>query len=365
MGFASTETSSISSLQRADHILIRITGAVVKARSAEDVSTTLKEAQKYGIQIAVGAGGHGTNGTSSTDGGILIDVTPMNKVTVDVENKTATAGGGARWEEVDVGLGNAGLATVGGRVNNTGIGGLTLGGGYGWLSSKHGLVVDNLISAEVVLADGRIVTASSRKNPDLFRAIRGAGQCFGLTTKFVFQAHDLDYPVWAGQLIIKHDRYKAVVAFINEFLQKVNGEASMTCACATAPISGFICSLFYDGPRDKAEQFYAPLLALEPVLNTTGMMPYCEVNSMTNKNVPWGSNRILRGTTFVPPLSIEFMETMMQSTQAYRANLVDNEALPPSTFMFELTDNRVIQKVPHEAMSFANRGPQCHTMLFL
>ncbi|MCJ1378218.1 hypothetical protein MMC17_001315 [Xylographa soralifera] len=340
-------------------------GAVVKATSAEEVAISLKVAQKYEIQIAVGGGGHGTNGSSSTDGGILIDITPMNRVTVDVEMKTATAGGGARWEEVDVGLGEVGLAAVGGRVNNTGIGGLTLGGGYGWLSSRYGLVVDNLLSAEVVLADGRIVTASSRKNPDLFWAIRGAGQCFGVTTQFVYQAHDLDYPVWAGQLIIKHDRYKAVVAFINEFLEKVDGEASMTCACATAPISGFICSLFYNGPQHKAEQFYAPLLALEPVSNTTRPMPYCEVNAMTNKQVPWGSNRILRGTSFVPPLSVEFMETMMHTIKSYRANLIDNETLPPSTFMFELSDNRMIQKVPHEAMSFANRGPQCHIMLFL
>ena len=161
----------------------------------------------------------------------------MNRVTVDLEKKTATAGGGARWEEVDVGLGEVGLATVGGRVNNTGIGGLTLGGGYGWLSNKYGLVFDNLLSAEMVLADGRIVTALSRKNPDLFWAIRGAGQRFGATTQFVFQAHDLDCPVWAGQLVIKHDKYKTVVAFINEFLAKVDGEASMACACATAPIS--------------------------------------------------------------------------------------------------------------------------------
>ncbi|KAI9874727.1 MAG: hypothetical protein M1830_009306 [Pleopsidium flavum] len=340
-------------------------GAVVKVKSAEDVATTLQLAQKHGIEIAVLGGGHGTNAASSTDGGILIDLTPMNKVTVDVEKKTATAGGGARWEDIDLPLGQVGLATVGGRVNNTGIGGLTLGGGYGWLSSKHGMVIDNLLSAELVLADGRIVKASTQKNSDLFWAIRGAGQCFGVATQFTYQVHGLDYPVWAGQLIIKEGKYEPVVAFINEFLQKVNREASMTCAFATAPIAGFICSLFYDGPQDKAEQFYAPLLALEPVTNTTRVMPYCEVNSMTNKQVPWGSNRILRSSSFVPPLKTEFMATIMQELRDYRANLTNNADLPPSTCLFELTDNRELQRVPHDAMSFANRGPQLNVMLFL
>jgi FAD/FMN-containing dehydrogenase len=163
-----------------------------------DISTALKWAQEHQVDIAVKCGGHSVSGTSSSHGGLVIDLSRMNKATVDPVNKTVTAQGGATWKEVDESAGEHGLATVGGTVNHTGIGGLTLGGGYGWLSGQYGLTIDNLLSATVVLADGRILTASSAENSDLFWGLRGAGYNFGVVVDFTYRAYDQRSPVFAG-----------------------------------------------------------------------------------------------------------------------------------------------------------------------
>lgn len=128
----------------------------------------------------------------------MIDLSLMRQVTVDPSVMTITAQGGCLWVDVDEAAGKYGLATVGGTVNHTGIGGLTLGGGYGWLSGYHGLAIDNLLSVRMVLADGSLVTASDAENPDLFWAVRGAGQSFGVTVEFTYRAHEQKDPVWAG-----------------------------------------------------------------------------------------------------------------------------------------------------------------------
>ncbi|KAI9845251.1 MAG: hypothetical protein M1837_005007 [Sclerophora amabilis] len=338
---------------------------VLKARSAEDVAAAVVVAQKHSLEVAVLGGGHGSNGASSTNGGLLIDLTPMSKVTVDVDKKTATAEGGARWEDVDVPLGENGLATVGGRVSNTGIGGLTLGGGYGWLSGKYGLTDDNLLSAKMVLADGRIVTTSETENPDLFWAVRGAGQCFGVAVEFTYQAHELSYPVWAGQLVLKEEHLEEVFGFVNHFFKVVkNGNAAMTAGLTSPPVSAIITSLFYDGPKEEAEKFYAPLLALGPVENSTRQMPYQEVNTVITHRVPWGVRRLVRGASFIAPVNIPFVKSLVQDLKELSERIPGPNPMPPSTVMYELTDNTLLSQVPHGTMSFANRGPQQNVMIF-
>ncbi|KAI4159782.1 MAG: hypothetical protein LQ342_006293 [Letrouitia transgressa] len=172
--------------------------AILLANSTADISSTLLFAQEHNIDFAICGGGHSTSGSSSSEGGIVIDLSLMRQVTVDPSVMTITAQGGCLWVDVDEAAGKYGLATVGGTVNHTGIGGLTLGGGYGWLSGYHGLAIDNLLSVRMVLADGSLVTASDAENPDLFWAVRGAGQSFGVTVEFTYRAHEQKDPVWAG-----------------------------------------------------------------------------------------------------------------------------------------------------------------------
>lgn len=144
--------------------------------SPSDVTTTIHFVRKYSISFVVRGGGHSTSGSASIEDGLVIDLSLMRGVTVDAEKKTIRAEGGTLWADVDEEAEKYGLATVGGTVNHTGVGGLTLGGGYGYLSGRYGLTIDNLLSVDIVLASGEQVVASERENADLFWAVRGAGQ---------------------------------------------------------------------------------------------------------------------------------------------------------------------------------------------
>ena len=167
-----------------------------------DVSLAIEFATSNNIPLAIKGGGHNPSGASSIDDGLCIDLARyFDTARVDPEQRLVYVGGGAIWKTVDHAAIAHGLATPGGTVNDTGVGGLTLGGGYGWLTGEHGLVIDNLVQATVVLADGSVVTASSISHPDLFWGLRGGGCNFGVVTEFVFKVHPQRKTVFAGPLI--------------------------------------------------------------------------------------------------------------------------------------------------------------------
>src|SRR5262250_283259 len=173
---------------------------IVRCTGVADVQAAVNFARTHGIAVAVRGGGHSAPGYGTNEGGFVIDLSPLKGIRVDPSARTAHAQGGVLWRELDHETQAFGLATTGGTVSNTGIGGLTLGGGLGWLMGKHGLTVDNLLSADVVMADGRQVRASADENADLFWAARGGGGNVGVITSFAYRLH-LTEDLLAGFLV--------------------------------------------------------------------------------------------------------------------------------------------------------------------
>ncbi|KAF5725023.1 FAD-binding domain-containing protein [Fusarium mundagurra] len=328
---------------------------VVQVTNAHDVSKALLFAQEHRLDVAVVGGGHSTSGSSSTDGGLVVDLTKMRNVTVDYANKTITAEGGTIWEDVDYAAAKYGLATVGGTVNHTGVGGLTLGGGYGWLTGKHGLTIDNLLAAEVVLADGRIMQTSESENPDLFWALRGAGQSFGVATSFTFRGYKQENSVYGGLLVFKPDALEKVVEFANWLVQSTEGESGMVVGFgAPAPARKVsVLTIIYNGDQAKAREYFAPLFALEPVADLTREMPYRDVNAMLNTVSTHGDRKTQKGSAFSVPLSTSLARTILTD---YTKFINDVPDAVKSIVLMEFFSQRQVNKVSQTAMSFANRG---------
>src|SRR3954467_5272894 len=179
---------------------------VVRCSSPADIANALAYARENGLEIAVRAGGHSVAGMSLVDDGVVIDVRGLDELAVDPQRRIARVGAGLTWAEVDRATQEHGLATTGGRVSSTGVAGLTLGGGSGWLERKHGLACDNLVAVELVTADGRLVRASTTEHPDLFWALHGGGGNFGVATAFEFRLHPLGPNVLAGLMLWPGER---------------------------------------------------------------------------------------------------------------------------------------------------------------
>ncbi|MGH7711976.1 MAG: FAD-binding oxidoreductase [Gemmatimonadaceae bacterium] len=190
---------------------------IARCRSTTDVAAALAHARNEGLEVAVRGGGHSVAGLSSTDGGMMIDLQPMNRVVVDPESRRARVQGGTLLRDLDHTTHAYGLATTGGMVHHTGVAGLTLGGGFGWLARVHGLACDNLVSAEVVTADGEVVRASATENDDLFWGLRGGGGNFGIVTEFEFQLHPIG-PVLSVQQRYSARHARKVVGVFTEFM---------------------------------------------------------------------------------------------------------------------------------------------------
>ncbi|KAF2099254.1 FAD-binding domain-containing protein [Rhizodiscina lignyota] len=338
---------------------------VVQPTCAEAVSRAILFAREHGFEIAVKGGGHSTSGSSSTKGGLLVDLSKMRNVTVVPDGKMIIAEGGTIWEDVDLAASEHGLSTVGGTVNHTGVGGLTLGGGYGWLSGLYGLTIDNLLAVEVVLADGHILNATEDENPDLFWALRGAGQSFGVATSFTFRGYTQRDPVWGGLLAFTTDKLQSVVEFANNLAETTDGQSAIVigfAAPAPARKPVVLAVAFYNGPKAEAEEYYKPLLNLNPVLNRTSDMPYKQVNAMLNGVSTHGDRKTQKGTAFMPPLSQTFAQSLLDDYLAFVRGVPDAIA---SVFLFEYFSQKKVIEISQTAMSFANRGLHSNILLGL
>lgn len=208
--------------------------AILRCGTPEEVSAAVLAARDANLLLAVRGGGHNGPGLGSCDGGLVIDLSPMNKVEIDAERQIVRAGGGCTQGEVDREASKHGLAVPAGIVSSTGIGGLTVGGGHGYLTRKYGLTIDNLIEAQVVLADGRIVNASESENPDLFWAIRGGGGNFGIVTRFTYRAHPVR-DVFAGPIFYDVGEAAEIMRFYREFLPTAPRELALVFGMKKVP----------------------------------------------------------------------------------------------------------------------------------
>lgn len=346
-----------------DNLLTESQGVVVQPIHVEDIQTALLWGQANELDIAIKGGGHSAAGTSSSDGGLVIDLKRMDEVIVDPINRTVTAQGGALWEHVDRTAAKADLAAVGGTVNHTGVGGLTLGGGYGWLSGEHGLAIDNLLSVTLVLADGRVVTASSNENEDLFWALRGAGHNFGVAVDFTFRAHKQSELVFSG-----------IVAYLPEYLElainSLNTTASDPKAAAmciirkpcSSPVPLVYVIPFYNGPLQAGMEHFRGLFEIETVDRSVGMIPYEQVNSLQNPMSTYGYRQSFKGVFYDPPLDLKFARDMYQE---FATTLKNDPDLSGSAILLEYFDTRKICEVPQTATAFASRNTIRNGVLFM
>jgi hypothetical protein len=302
------------------------------------------------LDIAFRCGGHSQRAASSTDGGVCVDLSRLCNVSVNLESKQVTVQGGATWRQVYGSIEKDGLAVVGGICLDVGVGGYTLIGGYGWLTSAHGLGLDNLVAAEVVLADGRIVTASESENVDLLWALKGAGPCFGAVTSMVSQGYKQG-PVWAGKMSFPRSVLSAVVEVANK-VHKSTGVASVI--YWVSPNKGvppiLVVDVFYNSSDEsKAKEFFAPMLAAHPVSNDATIKPF----SQSGDNPPSGGSNVWTSGSIMAPIDVAFIESLIDDFNAYLDKVPD---AAPSLMFWEIHSFHGMQRTHQTATAFANRG---------
>ena len=333
---------------------------VARCAATADVVAAVNTAREYQLLVAVRCGGHSFSGLSTCDGGIQIDLRGLKSITVDPQARTARAGGGVRWGEFDAATQAHGLHTPGGRVTTTGLGGFTLGGGYGWTSSKYGLACDNLISAEVVLADGSVVRASDQEHADLFWGIRGGGGNFGVVTEFEFRLQPLGPTVLAGLTMFPIDGAPDVLPRWRDWADTAPNEIATACAVVTAPPEPFvppelhgkpvfgIIVLYVGDPEDGAKAVQ-PIRDLGPAVDLIGPMPYTAFQASLDGFAPYGGARFYARGEYLPTLSDGAIAAYL--THAPELAVQSH----PLSQMIIFRIGQGVAAVPDEATAFSHR----------
>jgi FAD/FMN-containing dehydrogenase len=262
---------------------------IARPRGAADVIACVQFGQSHNLPVAIRGGGHNIAGRCVCDEGIVIDFADMRGIRIDPVAKTARAEPGVRWTEFDRETQAFGLATTGGTIGDTGIAGLTLGGGFGWLEGKFGMTVDNLLGADVVLADGRLIHASSTENVDLFWALRGGGGNFGVVTSFEYRLHDVGPMIVGGLVIHPFPRAKEALKFVGEFLRNAPDALVAAAVLMTGPDGQKACGIAaaYPGDLAEGERSVAPIKQFgPPVMDVMGPMPYLAQQSLIDAAMP-------------------------------------------------------------------------------
>ena len=330
---------------------------VAQCTSVQDVIAAIRFAREQNLLIAVRGGGHSVAGFSTCDGGIVIDMSRMNRVTVDPERRTAHAEGGAHLSQLDKQAQAAGLVCPVGVIGHTGVAGLTLGGGMGRLMRKFGLTVDNLLSVDLVTADGQQLHVSKNENADLFWGLRGAGANFGIATSFEYQLHPQGATVTHGWVALPIERAREVGGVVRDFMKGIPDEffVNVYFMYATDPmfpasIAGkpvMVVGGMHSGSAKDAERDLAPLrTALDWSLDTFARKPYLAVQSMGDDANAWG-HRFYMKSGYIPALSDDLIDAC--------APHASDAPAPETCSMSFWAFGGAVGRVPDDAMAFTGR----------
>jgi FAD/FMN-containing dehydrogenase len=313
------------SIDRRPALIARCTGP-------GDVAAAVGLARRSGLPLAVRGGGHSFPGQSVCDGGIVADLAPMKGIDLDPENRTVRAGAGVLLGELDRETQGFGLAVPAGIVTHTGLSGLTLGGGIGWLQRKHGLTVDQLLSAELVTAEGELVRASEEENPDLFWGIRGGGGNFGVVTEFEFRLNPVGPTVVAGPVFWPMEESSDLLRFYRDWIADAPEELMTIVIHRRAPAVSFVppelhgklvvaVACCYAGPVSDGEEAIAPLKAFgSPVLDLCEPKPFLEHQAMFDASYPHGRWYYMRSCD-VAELTDEVIDVTVEHSMRIRSPL--------------------------------------------
>ena len=332
---------------------------IARPRTTADVAAIVTFARDNDLPVAVRCGGHSVAGKSVCDDGLLVDLSLMKGVEVDPERRRARANAGVLWGELDRATQAHGLATPGGRVTTTGIGGFTLGGGYGWLSPLHGLACDNLISAEVVVADGRTLAASETENAELFWGLRGGGGNFGVVTAYEFRLHPVGPTVVGGMLVYPLEAARDVLRGYRDYVDTEPEGLATAFALVTAPAEPFVPEQLHGRPvlgiiaahfgaLDDAERAIGPLRALgPPAADLIGPMPYVDFQALLDPQAPEGWRWYNTGE-HLDGLTDHAIETLIEHVP---------RGLGALSQIIVFRHGGAVSRVPDSDTAFANRSP--------
>ena len=323
---------------------------IARCANASQVVDAIALARSQNLEIAVRGGGHNVSGRATCDRGMMIDLSPMKGISVDPGARTARVEPGVTWGELNLATQAHGLATTGGVISSTGVAGLTLGGGIGWIMGKYGLAVDNLLSVEVVLADGTMISASEQSHPDLFWGVRGGGGNFGVVTSFQFRLHPVG-PTIAGGLVA-HPVAKAreVLRFFRERTRSAPDELTMFAGLVHAPdgsnvpLSAILAC--HCGSLEEGAAAIQPIKDFgPPVMDAMGPTEYSQMNSMLDAGYPRGARNYWK-SSFLDELSDDAIETM--------ARCYETCPSPMAQLLLEHVHGAV-SRVPADATAFPHR----------
>jgi FAD/FMN-containing dehydrogenase len=336
-------------------MIVKTPAIIIRCYDVADVIAGVNLAREHDLPIAIRGGGHNAAGLGTADDAVVLDLAGMHAVQVDPWNRRVRVEGGATWGDVNHATQPFGLAVPAGVVSTTGVGGLTLGGGFGYVSRGFGLTIDNLLSAEMVLADGSFVTASETEHPDLFWAIRGGGGNFGVVTAFEFVAQSVDM-VTAGVLFYPVDKAGDLIRRYREFIKDAPRELGIFFGYTMTPPAPFIPEehhlknmakmvFCYNGPEADARQVVEPFLAMDPAIELVWYMPFEAFNSAFDVLFPPG-----RLDYWKADYVTEISDEMVAVHERYAT------AMPnPSSIMHIYSVNGAIQDVEPGATAYSHR----------
>lgn len=332
---------------------------IARCGGPADVIAAVNYARAEGLEVAVRGGGHSVQGYSSLDDGLVIDLSPMKGVRVDPGARTVAAAAGMTWGELDRETQVHGLAVTGGRISNTGIAGLTLGSGSGWLERSLGLSCDNLLSADLVTADGRLVRVSETEEPELFWGLKGAGANFGIVTALEFELHLVGPIVLGGMLLFPRDQAAEILTQYRDLMRRAPDEFGGAIAFLTAPPEEFVPEevrlqpavgvvVCHTGEMAEGEALVAELRASGPVLDLVLPMPYVAVQQLLDASAPFG----LQGYWKV--------DTVDEMSDEAMATIIDHAGRTPMPFSITILEpgGRAIARTPDADTPIGNRDAE-------